>query len=1273
MTMGATAVSTMPFETFLQYLRSQGFSIGVDDYIRIRSVLDAVGSECAPSDLKTLLCPLIARTSQDQEFFHQAFDRWFPFFSERHTSLTDVPPPMPTPLPMAARRWPYLVAAAVLVILAAIGVWTFGRAPVAPQPTASTPPAPAPGPLDPTPDPPEQPPPNSTPDPVPKVPRPIVPPQQEPSSVSPDYRTPLRWAGVILPLGLLLAYELYRTTRLKAVLRRYEEKRPPALWPIHFAAQPQHFNHWPLFQSLARQMRRRQTSDVYRLDIAATVRQTVRSFGRTALLYRPDSRPSEYLVLVDRLAFEDHFARLLETLSRSFEREGVFVSTWFFHSDPRRCFRDTGETVLLDDLHQRSDGHRLLVFSTGEGLLDPVSGELAEWAALALRWEDRAILTSVSPLQWTYREATLAREFIVLPATTAGLAAVLDSFERYPRGTVHAARRYSRSQMPAECASDNLEDIRRYLGEPTFQWLCASAVYPELQWHLTLHLGQLPVMPADLMSEDNLLRLFRLRYFREGSIPEPLRVALMGELKPEIAQGVRAELVDLLTSNPPPPGSIAEQTHRLRLAAERVALNDADTISRDRLWQIAAEVPSHVLRTETGVRAVLTQSASHLELKVPRRLRRVIFQEETVGMRLRPYLRRSAAAAAALSAWVLITPPAVTPTVNEVRTVPPATEPGDPTPDTTGGAPVPGTTPAPTDVVEEIPVIWTVGFDNTRQGWNRFERVLTAANVPNLRKLREFVVDDKVDVSPLVAGNKLYAFTMTNTAFVFDVNSGTQLARRQLAAPFDPADIANPPGLGMDLYNIYRNWGTTATPVIDADTNTLYVVTFGKPNRNSPNAERINLLWILDANTLADKQQPVLIAGDADNGGGGIANGFTTPYQKLRAGLGLLTDAAGNKAVVITFSINSENLRGPGHGFVVAYDVRGLNRQAGFTPTPAIWNVTPGGGAGGIWMSGSGPAIDGQDIYFATGNGMDPGTMPGNFGESFVKLRYTPGVARINKGKPGLTVVDFWQAFSDFGRSDEDQDLGAAGVVLIPQRGNLIGGGKDGILYNLRMRNLGKGSLMPHFNLPFVATYRPNAPNTAPGLATSVATDPNSPIVNRDRNLPAQTPDGKRHHLLSAPVYIEGPKGGFVYLWGSNERLRAYSFDFSTSRITSLLGEGAHVASGDARPPGGTHGGRLFASSNGTTPGSAVVWGTYPVRGDANTSIVHGALVAYDAMSAADGKLKVLFDSDANPANSLGNFAKFSSPVVVDGKVYIGTFSNRIVQYGLPRAAGQIR
>jgi outer membrane protein assembly factor BamB len=557
--------------------------------------------------------------------------------------------------------------------------------------------------------------------------------------------------------------------------------------------------------------------------------------------------------------------------------------------------------------------------------------------------------------------------------------------------------------------------------------------------------------------------------------------------------------------------------------------------------------------------------------------------------------------------------------------------------------------------------VWTVGMDNTRQGWNKFETVLTPANVPDLKKLREFPVDEKIDVTPLVVGDKLYVCSMSNTVFVFDVNTGAELVRRQLAIPFDP----RPDPGQMDRWKLYHSWGITATPVIDVPTNTIYVTTFGKPAVDSQNTERNNMLFVLDATTLADKAPPVLIAGNADNGGT-IANGSTTPYQKLRAGLGLLTDAAGMKAVIVSFSINGENPRGPGHGFVVAYDVRGLHREAGFTPSPAIWNVTPGGGAGGVWMSGSGPAIDGNDIYLATGNGMDPGTMADNFAESFVRLRYTPGVAGVDSGKPKLVVADFWGAFSDFGREDEDQDLGAAGVFIIPERGNLVGGGKDGILYNLNKDDLGKNRWDPHFNLPFVATYLPNPPNGAAGLPVSTPADQNWPIVNLDRNLPMHTPTGKTYHIHGTPVYMEDATGGFVFIWGENERVKAYDYDFATKRITAFRAQGAQFASGIMDAPGGMPGGRLVVSSNGRMPNTGVVWGVYPTQGNANSNVVHGALVAYDASRVLfGGRLRQLFHSDDDAGDDMGNFAKYSTPIVANGRVYVGTFSNKVVQYGL--------
>jgi hypothetical protein len=70
-------------------------------------------------------------------------------------------------------------------------------------------------------------------------------------------------------------------------------------------------------------------------------------------------------------------------------------------------------------------------------------------------------------------------------------------------------------------------------------------------------------------------------------------------------------------------------------------------------------------------------------------------------------------------------------------------------------------------------------------------------------------------------------------------------------------------------------------------------------------------------------------------------------------------------------------------------------------------------------MSGSGPAIDGDDIYLATANGMDPGTKRDNFAQNLLKLRYAAGVADVNNGKPTLAVIDYWGASSGFERRDK--------------------------------------------------------------------------------------------------------------------------------------------------------------------------------------------------------------------------------------------------------------
>jgi hypothetical protein len=548
--------------------------------------------------------------------------------------------------------------------------------------------------------------------------------------------------------------------------------------------------------------------------------------------------------------------------------------------------------------------------------------------------------------------------------------------------------------------------------------------------------------------------------------------------------------------------------------------------------------------------------------------------------------------------------------------------------------------------------VTTRAFDNNRSGWNNAETTFTNTNLGTLHLLRTFTVDDKVEAQPLVLGNVLFVFTMNNTVYRFDATTGALLNSRHLAEAIDPCVQ---PGQ-MDMWCVYHKWGIAATPVIDPSTNSLYVVTFQRAPWSGDNGNREHHLWTLDATTLADQQPEILVQGNADNGGKHFNTGTQKPYQKLRAGLGLLNAPSGN-AVIVMFSMNGESPTGPGNGFAFAYDTRGLHHQAGFTPTPAIWCVTPNGGAGGIWMAGSAPAIAGNDIYFTTGNGAIGNE---NYGESFVKLTYSPGVAGSNGGKPGLALSDYWTAFDDNAREFNDEDLGSAGVMLIPGFQNLLGGGKDGVLYNLNRANLGHNSWAPHFNLPFVATYLPNAPNGAAGLPTTTAADPNWPIIKLDRNLHGGTPDQKMHHIHGTPVFLRMANHGNVYIWGENERVKVYNYNFANQRIDAFRNQGTVYSSAGKPPPGGMPGGMLALSSNGTKAGTAVLWATIPKNGDANQAVVEGSFVVFDATTIVNDKeLKKLFSFDYN------YYSKFSPPVVANGKAFVPTFGNSVLEFGL--------
>jgi hypothetical protein len=188
-------------------------------------------------------------------------------------------------------------------------------------------------------------------------------------------------------------------------------------------------------------------------------------------------------------------------------------------------------------------------------------------------------------------------------------------------------------------------------------------------------------------------------------------------------------------------------------------------------------------------------------------------------------------------------------------------------------------------------------------------------------------------------------------------------------------------------------------------------------------------------------------------------------------------------------------------------------------------------------------------------------------------------------------------------RVSGDNDL-ESGVTILGNTGLVVGAGKDG---NLNL--LGKSDLSLKQN---------------PGLGGT----------------------------LNLFAFWNGSAGPMLFAWPENGSLHAYQVGAGT-----LTDKGTNSEQKPGHP-----GGVFTVSSNGAMPGTGIVWATVPVVGDAWHATATGALYAFDA---SDITKPSLWNSNSNAPDKLGTFAKFSPPVVANGRVYVATFSGALRVYGL--------
>src|SRR5712691_11549942 len=224
-------------------------------------------------------------------------------------------------------------------------------------------------------------------------------------------------------------------------------------------------------------------------------------------------------------------------------------------------------------------------------------------------------------------------------------------------------------------------------------------------------------------------------------------------------------------------------------------------------------------------------------------------------------------------------------------------------------------------------------YDNSRTGANLNETVLTTSNVNSTQfgKLYSYVVDGSVQAQPLYVSNLtipsrgsrnvLFVVTMNDVVYAFDADSNAtnggilwKVDYRNTGAGITPIPISEI--VNNNSLNIVGNIGIESTPVIDLNSNTMYLVARTK-EVSGGSTNYIARLHALDITTGAEKfGGPVTIQGSVPGNGQG-SSGTVLTFDPLihnqRSSLALVNG-------LVVFSWASHEDFGNWHGWVFAHN-----------------------------------------------------------------------------------------------------------------------------------------------------------------------------------------------------------------------------------------------------------------------------------------------------------------------------------------------------------------
>ena len=665
--MTTTEILTKELTNFIESLRFAGYNIGATQYIAVQDLILTLAAQSKlPSELTELrqfLAPILCHSPKEQAEFDTHFNQWVKQFPQTKillapqtkaspeiqitsenitTAKTEVRPLNNVESELRTIKkgnnlWKWLFV--ILIIALVSGIYWFDitgflKNEEVPKPTQPSNNA---QPIQPN---------------IDETVQPIQPNIDETAEQIiqlPDVPViPLLWdklppAEFLLLVPLL--WLLWWWYRIQLFLARQSTKEPPDIKNLFVQSIDDKFFKSVNFACTAQQLRKHISMPASLLDVDATVDKTIQAGGWfTPITGTIKIRP-QYLALIDRTTFNDHQTQLINSLINQLVADDVSVTRYYFDTVPRRCYPDlsgfgnlTGlkpAPFTLPELAQHYPDHRLLVFSDGNGLVNPITCQVVNWIEQFSVWSQRVLFTLETPDQWGYREQLLDEaNFLILPANEDGLKGLVeqintgtwqpypkpsDSFSKeFPEDIQERPRRWLEHHTPdTPVLTELLKQVQGFLGDEGYYWFSACAIYPELRWQLTLYLGE----QLKSLTEERLAKLARLPWFRYGYMPDWLRERLIKELSLPQEHEIRTALENLLMTASDKPLS------DFNLEIARAQQNTLSTLAQRLLPMWAKKAPKN---SPLHDHVFMTFMEDKLAVKIPKILRHLFAQSKNL-------------------------------------------------------------------------------------------------------------------------------------------------------------------------------------------------------------------------------------------------------------------------------------------------------------------------------------------------------------------------------------------------------------------------------------------------------------------------------------------------------------------------------------------------------------------------------------------------------------------------------------------------------------------